>query len=244
MDTYQNSLTRLGIPADGGTKPQDDHSLITRDVKATVIFHRQREQVIRFIEQAAGSMNTVCFGAVAWLTDLEILEAMSKLPTVMLVQKEDFLRPDTGNDQPGWEQQLRSAYDRLPEFEHGMRYHLPWVAGQLSILGDPGYEPVRCIGQRPNPSRNSPRMHHKFLVMARYKSRTEEGNQLYWRPYAVWTGSYNMTQMGSDSWENSLILENPEIARAYLNEWTQLFAMSEPLDWTSPYVNPQWRIGT
>lgn len=54
----------------------------------------------------------------------------------------------------------------------------------------------------------------------------------------------NLTDTVDHSWENAVFIDSPDIARGYLDEWVQLFAMSEPLDWRSPYVEPEWRIGT
>lgn len=64
------------------------------------------------------------------------------------------------------------------------------------------------------------------------------------RGVMVWTGSYNFTQNAERSWENAVIIRDPVIADAYLREWAQLYSLSEPLDWKSPYVAPEWRIGT
>jgi phosphatidylserine/phosphatidylglycerophosphate/cardiolipin synthase-like enzyme len=60
----------------------------------------------------------------------------------------------------------------------------------------------------------------------------------------VWTGSFNFTYTGTRSFENAIYIEDPEVSRAYFNEWEQIAALSEPLDWESPYVAPQWRIGS
>ena len=43
---------------------------------------------------------------------------------------------------------------------------------------------------------------------------------------------------------NCRLSQDVTIAQAYLDEWCQLLALSEQLDWEDPYVTPQWRIGT
>ena len=43
----------------------------------------------------------------------------------------------------------------------------------------------------------------------------------------------NLTDTVDHSWENAVFIDSPDIARGYLDEWVQLFAMSEPLDWRS-----------
>lgn len=52
------------------------------------------------------------------------------------------------------------------------------------------------------------------------------------------------TAFSQDRVELEVKLENPVIAQAYYHEWEQIVAASEPLDWDSEYVKPQWRIGT
>ena len=41
-----------------------------------------------------------------------------------------------------------------------------------------------------------------------------------------------------------MLIKNDEIAEAYYNEFCQIFALSEPLDWTSKWCEPELRIGT
>ena len=41
-----------------------------------------------------------------------------------------------------------------------------------------------------------------------------------------------------------MVIEDEAIAQAYYNEWNQLAALSEPLDWDSEWCHPEWRIGT
>ena len=144
---------------------------------------------------------------------------------------------------------------------HGVdtRYDLPGEYARLSLASEPSLEGVRCIGNRPQPGITTPRMHHKFLVFSEVvmtcpadcRSPRDERDQLCpyahdhaWNPLFVWTGSYNITASGANSWENSLIIRNPVIAQAYLDEWRQLLALSEPLDWDSPCIHPQWSFGT
>jgi hypothetical protein len=39
-------------------------------------------------------------------------------------------------------------------------------------------------------------------------------------------------------------LEKKKIAQVYLHEWTLVAAISEPLDWETRYVVPEWRVGS
>jgi hypothetical protein len=63
-------------------------------------------------------------------------------------------------------------------------------------------------------------------------------------PRGVWTGSFNPTANGTRSRENAVLIEGVSIAAAYLKEWFQVYAISEPLDWESEWSEPQYRIGT
>ena len=41
-----------------------------------------------------------------------------------------------------------------------------------------------------------------------------------------------------------LDIDDPAVVTAYYHEYEQIFALSEPLDWSSEYVDPEWRIGS
>ena len=88
-------------------------------------------------------------------------------------------------------------------------------------------------------------MHNKFLVFC---DTHEEGKNLDYRfevkPYAVWTGSFNLTKNAAMSLENGLLLTDCSVVAAYFREWEQILALSEPLDWTTDWAEPEWRIGS
>ena len=99
-------------------------------------------------------------------------------------------------------------------------------------------------------------MHHKFLVFCDRGYQVEKydegpnGEKPFsidhpcFVPKAVWTGSFNATHTSIRSLENAVIIHRPEAARAYYDEWKTLLGLSEPLDWTSNYVEPEYRIGS
>lgn len=62
---------------------------------------------------------------------------------------------------------------------------------------------------------------------------------------AAWIGSFNWTKNAGKSFESVVITEDREIVNSLLWEHSQLLLMSEPLDWNSPYVDPELsdRIG-
>lgn len=217
--------------------------------------------------------STVVFGCVAWLTNFEILRALARLDAVQLVvQKEDFLRPDTNGDYQGWKHRLREAYDELKcPISHHELYG--GIASQLST-GVPGYmDAVRCVGNYNSEKKPAfPRMHHKFLIFGqltqapgliapndpfdltkppmrdRIFASYEDGSHMayasYIEPQFVWTGSFNLTENAIYSFENAVVMSHPDIVQAYYREYMHIYSLSEPLDWTSEWVAPEFRIGT
>ena len=199
-------------------------------------------------------------GCMAWLTSRTVLQALAatKHGCQIVVQKEDHLRPGVIG-----KEELLAMYSRLrcPD-----RMCLPAGAAELSFGGDPSVDAVRCMGIcSSRPSQIVPRMHHKFFVFFRAHEIREtcevygvpfpvDGESLeatpyeavYERyiPYRVWTGSYNATENAARSRENVAIITSDVIAAQYANEWSEIFALSEPLDWTSRDVEPEWRIGS
>ena len=199
-----------------------------------VIFDDHKQALLQYIDK----YNHIA-GCVAWLTDYDILEALSKKEFVsIIVQKRS--RP---------QKRLRQLYDSLPSSE---RFR---VAGlwPLSYDADPTLEAVRCVGYHDRDNKTGfPLMHHKFLVFTDHLAVGDEDlkdteNIPLWTPQindCVWTGSYNISHNAEKSWENVVVLESLEIVNAYVKEWTQIVSLSEPLDWETPWSSPEWRKGS
>lgn len=234
-------LKTLGIDcADGGWVPQEDNSATVGNV--SVFFRDQDTALINELKTAK-----FVLGAVAWLTSQPVLEALSNVDygCAMVVQKEDFLRPEYSTPATAYRAKLRHAYSKL----HAdlPRYSLPGIAGGLSVACDPSVEPVRCVGNFNREKRPAmPRMHNKFLVLCDVCIPDEKHPDAHTvvKPVSVWTGSMNLTYNATLSFENSVLIKDSEIACAYAEEWAQIFALSEPLDWESDWVAPEYRIGT
>jgi hypothetical protein len=196
----------------------------------------------------------VIVGCVAWLTHEKILLELSNCKNVqIIVQKEDFLRPDInfGNNKTWW-WELRMLYESL-ECEvlrcrfGGIMEHLSW-ADQQPV------DPIRCVGNY-NEAKLPvfPRSHHKFLVFCEKDAiETNLTNNTetvtHFSPKAIWTGSFNLTRNATMSLENAIILRDNsgenEIINSYLNVYRQVFSISEPLDWEHIWCEPEYRIGT
>jgi hypothetical protein len=184
------------------------------------------------------SQYPVVFGCVAWVTSMSILAMLSTRRVVsLIVQKEDFLRPDIGRP-TNWKNNLRNAYDSLPrrlDLSDDV-FNGTCVAGMNYLSDERPVDPVRCVGLRRNGT-VSPNMHHKFLVLCR-------ADHDEYTPEMVLTGSYNFTENSNRSFENIVMIRSKDCAAAYFQEYCQMLAISEPLDWESEWVCPEWRIGT
>lgn len=200
----------------------------------------------RLIEIINENKECAIFGCVAWLTSIPILKALSKSNCVqILVQKEDFLRPDMNNfyKRNIWKDELRFYYDKLKCYP--LRYQFKEPINYLSYFSDPSMESIRCVGNH-NSNKNPafPRSHHKFLVFCKI----EDKDEFIYNPIAVWTGSFNFTKNATYSFENAVYMvdnsgEN-KILNSYLKEHHSIFELSEPLNWETDWINPQYEQGT
>lgn len=210
---------------------------VFHDDDITVVLADHEKYVVDFIESYP-----IIAGCVAWLTNRVVLQALATRDLVgIIVQKEDFLRPDLG-DEDGWKSRLRTQYGALRG-----THAVGWGA-MLSYAGPGSYEEhaVRCMGiHDPDAKKKAlPRMHHKFLIGCRRGPVDEYDQQTVPRPAAVWTGSFNLSFNATMSRENAVIIRRPSVADQYMLEYQELLGLSEPLDWESPWVQPEFRYGT
>ena len=235
--TKYQSLLDVFIDDVEGTSidPQADQSISSGNVS---VFFRNQEKILADKIRAS----EMVLGAVAWLTSPVILDALTKPECAIVVQKEDFLRPDGTTD--SWPAQLQARYAKLRCYLD--RFSLPGIAPELSYCGSQDVDPVRCVGNyNLNKSPAMPRMHNKFLVFCEIgQEETRYGMHSKVKPLSVWTGSMNLSYNATKSLENAVLINDARIAEAYAKEWAQIFAMSEPLNWESVWVSPEWRIGS
>lgn len=248
----------LNLVAGDGLPEQRDHGCISGSVQ--VVFREHLPRLTEIIYEA-GEQGLVCVGSVAWLTEFTVLDALATLATAIVVQKEDFLRPDHGDDvnPVAWKAVLHEKYDAVAESDehHPLfrRQNMPDPLGGISLFSNQRISGVRCFGnrnRRDGKQRRTPLMHHKYLIFADLSLEPEpahEGDEVLrgtirWDPRFVWTGSCNLSNMARRSRENSVIIRKPAIAQAYLKDWAELMSVSEPLDWDADWVDPQWHEGT
>ncbi len=206
-----------------------------------------------FAEARANGL--VCVGALYRLTDSDLLEAMTTVATSVVVQKERNWWGGHGSaPRPGWQDLLRVDYDAVAASgEHNdlfQRQNSPEPLGSRGLLRDQHLAGIRSFGQinHGGGEQQSPIMHEKFLVFAELNFIPEPGPQdslgvngeVEWKPRVVWTGSYNPTRLANRSLESTLIIRDERIATLFLHKWGCIMALSEPLDWTSDSVQPEW----
>lgn len=217
----------------------EDPSVVSSNGKVSVYFRDLEANLIKNIYKA-----DAVFGCVAWLTNHDIITAISKKEASIVVQKEDFLRPESNKF--GWKEKLRMSYERLNCDLYRDSFDI--LTG-LNYCGDPSMTPVRCVGNHNSEKKPAfPRMHNKFLVFCKIVEdyTNEIGNtfEVGAVPYAVWTGSFNFTANATNSFENALYITDKKIVEAYFKEFQQIYSISEVLDWESPWASSDLRVGS
>lgn len=238
---YDLNLNNAKISnADGPDVPireAENETQIKGHVAVEVVFDRLATRMVNFIRS-----EPVIIGCLAWLTNRDILATLATRQAVsIIVQKEDFLRPDAGN----WSQeQIRRQYKNITGIDRWATRG-SW-ATSYNTGGDSEIEAIRCCGVAKDRREVPPRMHHKFLVACDLVEAEDEDGCITedYIPKAVWTGSFNATENATRSLENAVILHDSDLAQAFFLEWSKILGLSEPLDWTSHYVEPEYRIGT
>jgi hypothetical protein len=227
--------------------------------KTHVYFDNLEQKLIEHIKDK--KFNAV-IGCMAWLTNFNVLDALEKKKHVaILVNKEDFLRPDEENDvkdPQGFKAILANKYASL----HG-GISRGNVGGAVSNA--PKYfayqkilDPVACVGVKPPDWKEKggpptyPRMHHKFFVFGNivYTDILSDGNGKTFpdtcgdfEPVAVWTGSFNASKNSGNSLENAVYIEDPKIAKVYQEEFANIAVYEERLNWKSDYLYMSERLG-
>lgn len=236
-----DDLHKLNIVDEGNGTPLSDHKATSHDGRTKALFRNLDAEIIARINAC-----DAVFGCVAWLTHFGILRALAKKKRVSLVvQKEDFLRPDT-SPHSNWRKALRAHYDAIPgtsRYSGGPEKISSY--GALSYCGDDRVQAVRCVG---NHNRNNkpafPRAHHKFVLFCKLGPLEYSDSERYPIPYEVWTGSFNFTDNATKSFENVIVSKDANLIEAYAHEYAQILALSEPLNWEDDWCAPEWRIGS
>jgi hypothetical protein len=203
----------------------DNNSCKSNNIE--VVFRDIKSRLISLIEES-----DIVLGAVAWLTDKDILESLKKVQCQITLQKEDFLRPDL---KPHLNEEdkvcLKDLYDSLTCNLKTNHFHSKiYELSKDNILD---INPITCFGYFNSNLRHcTPKMHNKFFVFAKLD---EELNKV--KASKVWTGSANITNMSMSSLENGVIISDEIIAWHYLKEYEHIYSLSENLDWNADWYN-------
>jgi phosphatidylserine/phosphatidylglycerophosphate/cardiolipin synthase-like enzyme len=220
--------------------PQEDYSIHTPQID--VLFRNLEDHLVAAIQRA-----DAVFGCVAWLTSERVLaEFAKKKDCCIVVNKEDFLRPDIG-DAGDWKERVRRQYGAL-QGTH-ILHHRQSILDDLwtSMKSYGRFDGVRCVGPC-NKERNRPRLHHKYIVLCKRDEHVVKHSEdhiedvVHIEPYSVWTGSFNFSRNATLSLENAVVIREPSIVEAYYSVWQQTLALSESLDWKSMMASPEYYI--
>jgi len=241
FDNRHDEKEKLDGFIDGNQR--DQSILKSVDTKVRVFFQSWKQELLKLIEE-----HDHVYGCVAYLTDIDILKALSKKQSVqILIQHEDFLRPDGKLTK----KHLQKAYDNLPRADwHAMEDRRTLtIADQISTNGQPAGHDDPILQVKSKDAKQGGVLHHKFLVFWKDSGYThdEEGMLQDLQYSGVWTGSVNITNTATDNLENAVYMESHEIAEAYMTEWAQILLLAERLDWNVEYNferGRNFRLGT
>ena len=199
-----------------------------------VIFRDIGEEMIHWVSQY-----DVILGGMYRMTNASVLQSLSQKKGVSIIlQKDDVIRNP----------KYRRLYDNCAPIDDS------YYQKASLLYGDRPLEAFRSIGfHRYKKVMES--MHHKFMVGVNMESCSDDYSLCSLdhtfdidypmpKPHvkSVWTGSFNATDTALSSLEDAVIIDEPEVARAYYHEWEYLLAMSESLDWIDSRPNPDRRV--
>jgi len=258
-----------------GNGMADDHSTVGAFNNSRLILRNHKEELIKLIKHPKTTYVRGCVAwltdfdvldALATVPKKEIVTNVSfcdnKYPsencdgicteymhggTNIIVQKEDFLRPDSDVDLDSWGVTLRQKYKAVGDVEASCAYGDLAKAqdgsnsrtkakregehDQMNYHSSASSERIRCVGNHNSDKKPAfPRMHHKFLLFG--------GLNL------AWIGSFNVTHNSGRSLESVILMSDENIFNALGREFKQIWCSSEPLNWEDKWVSPNHRVGS
>lgn len=187
------------------------------------IFKNHESHLIKLIKEC-----DAIIGCVAWLKNHKILNAMESRDVSIIIQKEDYLNRDSVN----YDSKLMDKYNKLKGIKlinitkQSMYDNEIIVSNVESTSHDHAIHVLGVCGG----DKHTARMHNKFVLFCKY-----ENNKRI--PYAVWTGSYNFTNMANLSMENAVVLYDPKIVKRYEECFYDIFLSCEPINYSVTLSN-------
>ena len=208
-----------------GKKEQTDFSCIGDNKDIEVYFKNIENIICEKIKK-----HKYIVGCVAWLTNKKILKELSNKDkqVLIIVQDEDFLRPDTYFD--GNKEKFKKT---ILEYYNKIKKDGTNTLGDLGISY--GFSPDcgirRCGFINKDKLPAFPRMHNKFIVLG---NDDEHGYPKYTE---VITGSFNYTENSTNSLENIICVKDKKIVHSYYAQFGEIALISVELDWKGDW-NP------
>lgn len=226
------NLNEIKVPTDGDDispdGKQNDFSLIDENENIEVYFKNIEYQIINKIKKYDSVI-----GCIAWLTNKNILKALSKKKLVsIIVQEEDFLRPDINFN--GIKQKFKNKMFKLYEKINKKNYISLCNCG-ISYCSNGELEcGIRRMGMiNENKVPAFPRMHNKFIIC--FNSDGDRFDTCEKLNGEVLTGSYNYTENSNNSLENVVCIKSDKIVEKYYYQYAEIALLSVPLDWDSEW---------
>lgn len=221
------------------------------EATVTAYFDQLEATIIKYIDASQ-----YVIGCAAWLTNHNIIEALTKIKGVKIViNKEEYLNSKIITSNNFFYTKLREKYDNISDM-----FGLPCECCNTNV----GTETIhvracksKCacthnapivrlnscstftkfsngqIRQKPGAILtcgivNSPsKMHHKFLIFFDDKFET----------LGVWTGSYNFSSNSNSCIENGLYIRDKGTIQSYIDEFFLIYEFAEPYNWQSGLMN-------
>ena len=217
------------------TKKQTDFSCIGNNKDIEVYFKNIENIICEKIKK-----HKYIVGCVAWLTNKKILKELSKKnkQVLIIVQDEDFLRPDTyfdGNKEK-FKKTILEYYNKIKRTDN----YISLGDLGISVACCPSCGIRRCGFINKDKLPAFPRMHNKFIVLGNDRLITEdEGgyNGLVCEYTEVITGSFNYTENSTNSLENIICVKDKKIVHSYYAQFGEIALISVELDWKGDW-NP------
>ena len=216
------------------TKEQTDFSCIGDNKDIEVYFKNIENIICEKIKK-----HKYIVGCVAWLTNKKILKELSKKDkeVLIIVQDEDFLRPDTYFD--GNKEKFKKT---ILEYYNKIKRNKTTTLGDLGIsyMFHPDCGIRRCGFINKDKLPAFPRMHNKFIVLGNDEP-IFDGHLgiscLYQNYTEVITGSFNYTENSTNSLENIICIKDNKIVNSYYKQFGEIALISVELDWEGDW-NP------
>jgi len=217
------------------TKKQTDFSCIGNNKDIEVYFKNIENIICEKIKK-----HRYIVGCVAWLTNKKILKELSKKnkEVLIIVQDEDFLRPDTyfdGNKEK-FKKTILEYYNKINKKNNNISLCDLGISYMSSV--DCGIRRCGFINKDKLPA--FPRMHNKFIVLGNDRLiNDDEGgyNGLVCEYTEVITGSFNYTENSTNSLENIICIKDAKIVDSYYKQFGEIALISVELDWEGDW-NP------